>query len=191
MNDKNEDQPMDLRLLRVFQRQVQLQCEYVLRAAAEVNAGMARVDTATVFYGLQSLLTAAANLSKALWGQGGKRAKERAALRASLAVDDDSPLRSTDMRNNYDHFDDRLMEWWRNSTNHNTVDLSIAPRSAIVGIAPIDWFRVYDPNTTHATFWGDDFDIQALVSEVERILPRAKEEGAKPHRSPVPPTPAA
>ncbi len=76
--------------------------------------------------GVQGFLTAVANISKALWGPKGKRAQERAPLRATLKVDEASPLKPTSMRNNFDHFDDRLDTWWRTSVNHNSTDYAIA-----------------------------------------------------------------
>ncbi len=52
------------------------------------------------------MLNARANISKALWGSGGRLASERAELRASIDVSDDSPLRYVGMRNKFEHFDE-------------------------------------------------------------------------------------
>ena len=62
---------MNPRLIWVFQDQVRLQCEFILRAASEISVALATPSAGTataVFYSIQSLLTAAANVSKALWG---------------------------------------------------------------------------------------------------------------------------
>jgi hypothetical protein len=47
---------------------------------------------------VQAMLSAVANISKALWGQSGTRAAERSDLRAALDVSESSPLRPTSMR---------------------------------------------------------------------------------------------
>jgi hypothetical protein len=57
------------------------------------------------WFSLQNLLTAAANISKALWGPGGKWTEERRPFRERLSIPDDSPLQNTDLRNHFEHFD--------------------------------------------------------------------------------------
>jgi hypothetical protein len=66
---------MALMLLRIFQRQVELQCRAVLIASHDFNAAMLTNDLTHAWIAVQNLLTAAANISKALWGVGGKFAK--------------------------------------------------------------------------------------------------------------------
>src|SRR5450631_2177877 len=94
--------------LRTFQSQVALQCSFLLLAAEDLNRGLKQRNISYVFYALQNLLNAGANISKALWGQGGKLAIERKPLRDSIGVDDTSPLREVTMRNNFEHFDERI-----------------------------------------------------------------------------------
>jgi hypothetical protein len=48
----------------------------------------------TRFCAIQSLLSSQANISKALWGEGGSKTKERAHLRASIDVDDSSLIQA-------------------------------------------------------------------------------------------------
>src|SRR5260221_13812861 len=88
---------MDLMLLRVFQHQLDLQCKFLLLAAQEVDQGVQQKNVERIFYGLQNLLNAGANISKALWGQGGKLAEERKPLRDSIGIGDDSPLSQVTM----------------------------------------------------------------------------------------------
>jgi hypothetical protein len=85
------------------------------------------------------------------------------------------------MCNNFEHFDERLDRWWRESPNHNAIDLSLTPHTGVGGIDNINWFRIFDPQTTDMTFWGDDFNVQQLLNGVQRILPTLREEANKPH----------
>ncbi|MEA2141968.1 MAG: hypothetical protein QOI64_398 [Solirubrobacteraceae bacterium] len=94
---------------------------------------------------IQNLLTAASNISKALWGQGGRHEVERQALRDSLGIDDTSPLREVAMRNHFEHYDERLDRWWAESVAHNHLDVSIMPPSTVQGMDANDMFRVFDP----------------------------------------------
>ena len=175
---------MDLMLLRMFQRQVHVQCQFMLFAAKEISTALAQKDTTRIFYAIQNLLNAAANISKALWGQGGSLTAQRQALRDSIGVSETSPLREVTMRNNFEHFDDRLDRWWKESARHNHADLNIGPKSMIAGVDDIDRFRMFDPQTTELVFWSQTFNLQALIGEVQRILPKLAEEAEKPHWNP-------
>ena len=158
---------MDAKLIKVFQYQISFQCECALKNASELDAALRAKNAIAAFYAIQSLLVAAANLSKALWD--GRNPADRAPLRARLNVLDTSPLHPRDMRNHYEHFDERLDEWYRSSKSHNYVDVSVSSKAAIHGVDEIDMFRTYDPQTGDLSFWGDKFNINQLVEEIRRL----------------------
>lgn len=85
------------------------------------------------------------------------------------------------MRNNFEHLDERLDRWWSDSQSHNICDMNIASRQSISGIDSLGWFRNFDPQTTDVTFWSEDFNIQRIVDEAQRILPKLQEEANRPH----------
>jgi len=176
-------QPM---LLWMFERQVLLQCEFVLLAAENIDKGLKKRDVAAftvvadVFYGIQNLLNASANISKTLWGQGGRFGAVRKPLRDTIGVGENSPLKSVGMRNNFEHFDERLDDWWSDSKEHRFRDTNIGRHSDIHGFDEIDRFRDYDPKTGELSFWGQEFKLHEIVSEVKRILPKLKEDASKP-----------
>jgi len=173
---------MDTFHLRIFQHQVLDQCHFLLASANEVNQGLAQHDNNRVFYGIQNLLSAGANISKMLWGQGGKRSEQRKRLRDSIGISDNSPLREVTMRNHFEHMDERIDRWWSESQRHNHADKNIGPKDrTIVGLDTIDMFRLFDPQTTEIVFWGQEFNLQALVNEVQTILPLLQAEASKPH----------
>lgn len=172
---------MDLMLLRTFQRQVFLQCQFMMHAAQDLNCGLRDGNVRHTYYAIQNLLNASANISKSLWGQRGKLAFERKPLRDSIGIDDDSPLRQVTMRNNFEHIDERIDTWWKQSTHHNHADLNLGPRNMISGIQDIDRFRHFDPTTTDLFFWGQEFNLQVLINEVQKILPKIQNEASKPH----------
>jgi len=161
---------MDTKLLRVFKGQILLQCQFVLYAADDINAALKQGDTQRMFYSIQNLLDAAANISKGLWGAGGSVAEQRGPVRDSIGITDASPLRLPTMRNNFEHFDERIDRWWEGSRGHAYTDLNIMPRTVISGLDDIDVFRWFDPQTTDVIFWSERFNIQEIVKEVERML---------------------
>jgi hypothetical protein len=173
---------MDIFLLRVHQMQIMHQCHAALNSVNQANTALGKNDQEIFWASIQNLLTAAANIAKACWGQGGKLAVERTDLRESLAVTDDSPLSNTALRNHLEHYDERLDRWYRESTNHNYIDFFIGARvTAIGGADDKDIFRFFDPTTNEVIFWGEHYAIQPLVDEVVRLLPIAQLEARKPH----------
>jgi hypothetical protein len=173
---------MEPHLLGIFQLQVAAQCRFLLRAAHEINAALTNGDVEGVFYGLQNFLSSGANISKALWGPGGRFAEQRKPLRDSICIADDSPLRQVTMRNNFEHFDERIDKWWEESTRHNFLDTHIG---VVEGFEDIDRFRQFDPRSGELSFWGQRFNLQELVNEVQSILPRLEAEIFGPRRRPA------
>ena len=201
---------MDLRLIKLFQMQIWIQCKFAALAYDELTAQLAERSSnpraawekdrdrsaalsklglsheeltarsievtmepgARAWHPVQSLLTATANISKALWGQGGKLTTGREPLRRSLDVDEDSPLKPTSMRNNFDHFDERLDAWWDRSVNHNYVDLGFGDVH-IGGIPEDEMFRSLNPQTGDLVFWGERYNLPEIMAEIHRIMPIA------------------
>jgi hypothetical protein len=144
-----------------------------------------------VWYGIQNFIIAAGNLSKTLWGTGKpeerkRRYVERQPLRDSLEVTDASPLRTVDIRNDYEHLDERIERWWDTSENHNVVDFFIGPRGAFggPGLGDRDMMRWFDPTTGDVIFWGNELNIPSVMGEINRIHPIAEGEARKPHWDP-------
>lgn len=173
---------MDLFLVRVHQMQIRHQCCAALNAAEQAETALHTRDQDLFWASIQSLLTAAANISKACWGAGGKKNAEREDLRKSLGVDDGNPLASTTLRNHLEHYDERLDRWYRESSQRIYVDFIIGPRkTTIAGVDDSDIFRFYDPGEKEVIFWGEHFTLQPIVDEIARLLPVATAESNKPH----------
>jgi hypothetical protein len=151
------------------------------RLRAAINTAVASANQDQLWVGCQMFLVGAGNLSKLFWGRKGKLREQRRPLRESLGVADDSPLRDVDMRNNFEHFDERIDRWWRESPRHNNLDRMVGSPNMVSGLDNIDRFRVFDPSTGCIIFWGETFALQPIATEVERILPLAEREARKPH----------
>jgi hypothetical protein len=174
---------MDQRLIKIFQLQIALQCKFLLRACEDVNRSLANNDIDGVFYGLQNLLGAGANITKALWGQGMKLETQRAPLRESLNVTDDSPLKNVKVRNYFEHFDEKLDDWWRKSERRNYADKIIGSSNAISGLEQVEKFRFFDPLTTDLNILGQEINVQALANEA-RVILSVIEKSSRSRRTP-------
>lgn len=129
---------------------------------------------------VQSCLTAVANISKACWGEEGEYRKQRKPLRQSLGIKKDSPLKPLSMRNNFEHFDEQIDEWFSTSKNRIHVDRIIGPANIIGGVSTNDMFRVFDPTTAEVVFWGERYPLKTIMDEVTRLYPLARSLGDKP-----------
>lgn len=173
---------VDLMLLRLHQRQIEHQCRAALLALDAAQQGLDANDQHVFWASVQSFLTAAANISKTLWGSGGRLAQAREGLRKSLGVPEDSPLASTDLRNHLEHFDERLDRWYATSDSHNFVDFAIGPKGrTVVGPDETDMFRQFDPETAEIVFWGEVHPLIPIRDAIVELLPAATVESAKPH----------
>lgn len=171
---------MEDHLLSIFQAELGTQCKFVIMGAQQVNAALKQQSPGTdgVWFGLQSILISASNASKLLWGAGrtDKEAQAlheaRRPLRESVGVDDSSPLNSRRVRNSFEHFDERIDDWFKASENHNYVGRNIGPPNMIVidGAPPDDHFGHFDPSTSVVTFWDRSAELNPIVGEAEKIL---------------------
>ncbi|MDP9237576.1 MAG: hypothetical protein M3P30_09315 [Chloroflexota bacterium] len=157
-------------LMTMYLRQIWFQSEYAMIAEEELDSS--DDDIVHVFYALESLLTAAANISKVLWGTYRRTALRRKPLRDLLIVAKKSPLNSTKMRNHFEHFDECIDEWWDQRLQHERfgyVDMNIG-----VGIDERMgrdklWMRNWEPTSGLLWFWGQRFDVRAVLAEIHRI----------------------
>lgn len=166
---------MDDFVLSIFQLEVERQCRWVRLAAVDLNAALHVHDSDRCWASLAALLTAAANVSKLLWGGKGGLKAARRPLRESLGVnDEDSPLYSRRLRNLFEHFDEKIDEWASVDPDGTYVDSNIGPMS--LGIPRERWLRHFDPDTATVTFRGETFELQPLVdaaTELERTAAHA------------------
>jgi hypothetical protein len=168
-------------LLRMFQQQVLFQCQVFLLALHDLNSALVTKDMTRAWSAIQNMLNAAANISKALWGSGGKLALERKAIRESIGLLDNSPLRDVAMRNNFEHIDERLDTWWKDSPDHNLMDFNFGDmHTAVKGIDEVDIFRSFAPTTGELIFWSQRFSLQAIATEIASIFPKIQQEAQRP-----------
>jgi hypothetical protein len=144
------------------------QSRFVLIAFDDLKTALPVNDHARVWYSVQGLLIAAANLSK-LFYSGGPRKARCAKLRAKLGLAADSPIAGRDVRNSFEHFDQRIAAWAASPDRKKSTDLLVGPRSA-------DWDirRHFDSEKFIVTFGKDHFKILPAVEEARHILGAAE-----------------
>ena len=143
-----------------------------------------------VFRSIHSFLTHASNVSRLLWPPKPKQRKNednesyenrcnqikrlsRAnELRADLAIPQESLcLENRTLRDHLEHFDERIDQWEENSPNRIFVDNLIGCCNSIGGVRESDILRSFDPTTNYFIFRGESFDLQTLVTAIDKLMP--------------------
>lgn len=167
-------------MLKIFQAELELQCDFVTIGATQVNKALPHRDHGQIWFGLQGILISASNASKLLWGAGrtadevAKLHEARQPLRESVSVDDSSPLNARGVRNSFEHFDERIDKWFEMSKNHIYLGRNIGDPGGIIvgGDIPQDHFGHFDPSTSIVTFWDRSAELNPIVREAQKILDR-------------------
>ena len=151
-------------VLACFQVEVAYQCRAALTAysalkQAAADCQLAGSDLPTtlaardrIWFAVDALLNAAANISKLLWSKGGASAKRRKPLRDSLNVSDSSVLRDRELRNHFEHFDHRLETYLQ--AGPTPLGIRNVGSLQALQLSHTDMFQHYDPVSGEIAF-GD------------------------------------
>ena len=172
----------DEHIRKVFLAEIAWQCRLALCSVTNLRQALAalrsqieertdiQVLQVNVWVNLQSLLIAASNISKIFWNKREHIKGRGEALRKALEVADDSALEVRNLRNHFEHYDERIDEWALNSKNRNLIDTLIGSPSRIqIGTEKKDWHRIFDPDTLTVWFWGIEYPLNPIIDEIQRI----------------------
>lgn len=165
-----EDRLLDL---SPFDRELGTQCGFALASAAEMIA--ASRSTFDFFRHAQAFLSAVANVSKLFWPDPRGDAARGEKLRLRYSVAEASPISRRDVRNSYDHIDERLDRW--SEKDRGMVDLSVGPGpSGGVQVAggATSALRNFDTKAQTLTFWEDSIHLPSVLAELKRLEDAAR-----------------
>jgi hypothetical protein len=170
---------MDTMLLRILQREIERQCKFALIAAQDINQALQTVDPDRLWYSVQAFLVAAGNVSKLLWPPRPRIPERGPELRASLSIDNASPLELRTFRDHFEHFDERIEIWAKSSQRRNFVDSNIRPPGMIADFEEQDFLRNFDTEHLAVTYRGDTYLLQPLCDAITDLWHRSVLEAAK------------
>ncbi len=139
---------------------------------------------------LQNIVVQGAALSRYFW-PAKKDVSVYAArsrhLRTTLGVGEGSPLKSRDLRNAIEHFDERLDEYLAQGIVGHILPEYVGPRPSREGL-PLHLFRAYYLDTGIFALLGKEYEMQPLVDEIVRIhhaLSYSAEHGSRLQQPPA------
>lgn len=163
------DNPIKALAEVVFIGEIVNQAKFAERAAERLNASTDEFDPVEIWGAIQSILIAAGNVSKILWPTRKRSAKRGQMLRELLDIDDRNPLSNRNFRNHFEHYDERIEDWFEKNGSAVYRDSKIDPFSSIWGHNPANVHRGYDPLTNTLTFRGESTDLAAILSALEEL----------------------
>ena len=117
---------------------------------------------------LQNLLIHAAALSRYFWPARNTHDWRGAQLRGAFGISDQSPLRSRDLRNAIEHFDEQLDKYVEGGIVGNIHPQYVGPRPNSNGV-PLHLFRAYFTDTAEFELLGKRYTIMPIAEAVLNI----------------------
>lgn len=120
---------------------------------------------------VQNIANQGAAISRYFWPSAPKYRKRGEALRKRYEVNESSPLKSRNLRNMVEHFDEYLDDYLNDLLSEG-LGFSIIPN--YFGPKPNErgpekFFRAFFTNTGEFEIFGKIFQMQPIVDEIERI----------------------
>ena len=180
---------MDAWLLGVFKRQLARQCRFALLAYDDLDRTVSEMDArrceisvgmTRIWYSIQGIVVAAGNISKILWPTQPRIPERGRELRESLLVAEDSPLKARDFRNHFEHFDERLEDFFLEvpQDNRSYIDDNVSPggiAGLMMGTPQELVLRHYDQQAQVLMFRGETYPLRPLREAISNLLTRAEE----------------
>lgn len=131
---------------------------------------------------VQNIVLQAAALSRYFWPVRKAHEWRGADLRARFNVAEDSPLKSRNLRNELEHFDERLDEYLENGIVGHIIPQYFGPEPEAQQV-PLHLFRAYYFNVGIFHLLGTRYEVVPIAREVHRIHGRIV--GTHPAREPT------
>ena len=148
---------------QIYLGEIQTQITFAKRAFEEYLRALAASDIPSVFYHVHHFLIHATNIDKLIDVDANSfRGQYLASLFSGNIIDLKQFRR---LRNHLEHFDERLDAWVKNFSGHTFFDMNII--TGAKGFPTKAFLRAMDGYIFR--FHGEDYDLQALHSEVEKL----------------------
>lgn len=151
--------------------EISLQSQIAKKAAERLLATHEVFDNVETWCSIQSILVAAGNVSKILWPSQKYKLRGQK-LRKLLGVEDNNPLASRKFRNHFEHYDERVEEWFENNSQGVYVDLSMNPslRSLHFGLTPLNTHRGYNSFNNSVVFRSETLYLDEILSALDILF---------------------
>jgi hypothetical protein len=132
------------------------------------------LPTQTFLGELQNLVVHAAVLSRYFWPVRSAHAWRGEQLREAFSISEDSALKSRNLRNAIEHFDEQLDDYLEGGVVGHVIPEFIGVDQETDGV-PLHLFRAYYVDTATFQLLDKRYEIQPIVDEVAALYERLRE----------------
>jgi hypothetical protein len=175
---------MDSLVMAVFVEEILRQCSFSLFALADMEDLLGQTiepkssEERRFWFSVHALLCAIANISKILWSAEARGKSRASKLRNILEVDDNSPFRSRNFRNHFEHWDERMDTWavsLDGLENRWFVDGEIGSSDDVNFTDPAYTLRNFNKTNFAVTFQGEMYELRPVKEAILALHERANE----------------
>jgi hypothetical protein len=127
-----------------------------------------------VWGSIQSILVAAANVSKILWPARKPYKARGKQLRELLGVDDLNLLSDRTFRDHFEHYDERIEDWFDNNNSAVYMDSRIDPFEPTPWSLPQLFHRSYNQISQTLSFRNKSIDLAAVLAALAEIREKCR-----------------
>lgn len=159
----------------VFIGEIAMQANIALRAAERLLPMIDGSDQVEAWCSIQSILIAAGNVSKILWPSRDSSKERGEILRHLLNADDFEMLSSRKFRNHFEHYDERIEDWFSKNNPSVYMDSRVDPFGSVWGDNFPECHRAYNPLKRLLFFRGESVNIEKLLEELEKVRDKCRD----------------
>lgn len=137
-------------------------------ASADSDDPLEDIDSHAVLNELQNIIVQGAAVSRYFWPADKGHEARGKELRQQFQVTEDSPLKSRDLRNMIEHFDEKLDHYLARGIVGHIIPHYFGPEGKGSGV-PKHFFRAYFINTGVFEILGKRYEIEPLAIELWRL----------------------
>jgi hypothetical protein len=149
--------------------EIVLQSKIAQRAAERLPTSPSGFDHIEVWCSIQSILVSSGNISKILWPNSKDRQAQGQYLRKFLGVEESNILADRKFRNHFEHYDDRIVQWFKGNSPGLYSDLAFIPFDPIWGETHENHHRAYNQVKRIVTFRGETLNLNDVLGAIEEI----------------------
>lgn len=135
---------------------------------------LSQSDSSAMLGELQNVILQAAALSRYFWPVRRGHEARGHQLRVALAVTDDNPLKNRDLRNEIEHFDEKLDAYLSDGIYGHIFTEFVGPLPVSDGV-PAHIFRAYYYDVGLFEILGKRYEVEPLANEILRLHHRLLE----------------
>lgn len=156
---------------RVYLEEIQTQCDFGIRSLRYLYKvySSENMDISEFWYHIQMFLTSTANVDKLLFGAKREYVPHHTKIRNKYNFPNLKFSTERDIRNSFDHIDEKIVDWAQASKYHNLASGNIMSKSDIGGNTDMDFFKNFDPSTNILSFGDLEIDTEDTFNKLIKL----------------------